>query len=378
MDNFALTNEEYSFLEKLISIDSTGSAPVESSEFSTLPYGLKPFTALKFFLDKASADGMRTGIIDNRVGWCEFGPEDADLIGIVCHLDVVPAGDGWTTSPFELTNKDGMLYGRGIVDDKGPAAASYIAMKRLMDSGFNPSKRIRLILGTDEERTCSCVETYAVKGEIPSFCITPDAEFPVIYAEKGIMNIKISSGKPSAVTASGGSAANMVPAFCTCTIAGVEYSAKGKTAHASKPDLGINAIFELIKSLNQSSVDYSSSPLLTFISHELVGVDSSEYTGCKIKDESGSVTANPSILSCDESGESLIIDIRCPVSYSMDAITTYMAMKAAAYGLSCEVTNQMDPLYKSKDLPEIAMLTDIWKKYMPSYSGFKPESPRTT
>lgn len=369
----ALTPEEYGFLEKLISIESTGSAPVEDISYGTLPYGAKPFEALKFFLDNAANSGMRTGIIDNRVGWCEFGPENADLIGIVCHLDVVPAGDGWTTDPFTLTNKDGVLYGRGIVDDKGPAAASYIAMKRLKDSGYEPKKRIRLILGTDEERTCSCVETYSVRGEIPSFAITPDGEFPVIYAEKGIMHIKISSDIPSKIVAKAGSAANMVPAQSSCVIGGKTYSAKGKPAHASKPDLGINAIFEMIRALDAESADYSSSPLLTFISKELVHSAPSEYTGCGITDESGNITANPAILKCDEEGESLIIDIRCPVSYSMDAVTSHLAMKAAPYELTCEVINQMAPLYKSKDLPEISVLTDIWKDNMASYSGFKAE-----
>ena len=204
MNNSSLSQEEFKFIKDLIAIESTGSTPVENPDNGTLPYGSKPFEALTFFLGVAAESGMRTGTIENRVGWCEFGPENADMIGIVCHLDVVPAGDGWATDPFELTLKDGILYGRGIVDDKGPAAASFIAMKRLMDSGYQPSKRIRLILGTDEERTCSCVETYAEKGEIPEFAITPDGEFPVIYAEKGILHIKISSSSASAVTAKAG------------------------------------------------------------------------------------------------------------------------------------------------------------------------------
>lgn len=373
MNNTTLTNEEYAFLEKLISIASTGSEPCEDPEYGMLPYGAKPFEALKFVLDDAAASGMRTGIIDNRVGWCEFGPSDADLIGIVCHLDVVPAGDGWTTSPFTLTLKDGVLYGRGIVDDKGPACASYIAMKRLLAAGFKPSKRIRLILGTDEERTCSCVETYAEKGEIPSFAITPDAEFPVIYAEKGILQVKVVSAAPSAITAQGGSAPNMVPASCTCTIAGKTYAAAGKTAHASKPSLGVNALFEMIKKLDSTDADYSASPILSFIGKELAYKDASYYTGCTVNDESGTVTANPSVLSCGENGESLVIDVRCPVSYSMDDIVSNIAGLAAPFGLSVEIINKMDPLYKSKDLPQIAMLTDIWKANMPSYDGYKPE-----
>ena len=373
MDNSLLSQEEFKFLSDLIAIESTGSSPVEDPVYDTLPYGSKPFKALRFFLEQAQATGMRTGIIENRVGWCEAGPEKAELIAIVCHLDVVPAGDGWNTDPFSLTLKDGILYGRGIVDDKGPAAASFMAIKRLMENGYSFTKRIRLILGTDEERTCSCVETYAAKGEIPSFAITPDAEFPVIYAEKGIMHIKISSDTPSSIEAAAGSAANMVPASASCRINGRSYNAKGKTAHASKPDLGVNAIFELIKTLDKEGADYQASSLFEYIAKEIAVKDSSEYTGCSITDESGKVTANPAILKCDDTGESLTIDIRCPVSFSMDSITSYMAMKAAEYGLSCEVTNQMESVYKTKDQSEIALLTEIWKQNMPSYSGYRPE-----
>ena len=120
-------------------------------------------------------------------------------------------------------------------------------------------------------------------------------------------------------------------------------------------------------------VDYSASPVLSFISKELAFNDASYYTGCSVTDESGSVTANPSVLNCNEDGESLVIDVRCPVSYSMSDIVSNLARLAAPFGLTVEVVNQMDPLYKPKDLPQIAVLTDIWKENMPSYSGYKPE-----
>nr|MCR4689437.1 Sapep family Mn(2+)-dependent dipeptidase [Saccharofermentans sp.] len=179
----ALSAYEMDFLTKLIAIQSVGSLPD-----GDMPYGKKPFEALQFFLGEASKEGFRTGIIDNKVGYCEIGPRDSkDLLGIVCHLDVVPVGTGWESDPFTLTVKeDGKVYARGIVDDKGPACSSYFAMRRLLKEGYALNSRVRLILGTDEERTCSCVECYAAKGEIPRFAITPDAEYPVIYAEKGI------------------------------------------------------------------------------------------------------------------------------------------------------------------------------------------------
>ena len=78
MDNSSLTKGEYVFLENLIGIESTGASEVKEPSLGTLPYGSAPLSALKFFLDDASEAGMRTGIIENRVGWCEFGPLDAD------------------------------------------------------------------------------------------------------------------------------------------------------------------------------------------------------------------------------------------------------------------------------------------------------------
>ena len=92
-----------------------------------------------------------------------------------------------------------------------------------------------------------------------------------------------------------------------------------------------------------------------------------------VTDESGNVTANPSVLNCSDSGESLVIDIRCPVTYQMSDIVAKLSATAESYGLTVEVLNQMDPLYKSKDLHQIALLTEIWKSNMPSYSGYKPE-----
>lgn len=371
--NTSLSKEEYSFLEQLIGIESTGSEAFCDPHYGMLPYGQKPFEALSFFLKDAEKAGMRTGIIENRVGWIEFGPAEADLIGIVCHLDVVPSGEGWNTPPFTLTLKDEVLYGRGIVDDKGPACAAYFAMRRLMEDGYRPSKRIRLILGTDEERTCSCVETYAETGDLPSFAITPDAEFPVIYAEKGILHVRVFTDSASSIKAEGGSAANMVPSSCSAVINGTEYTAKGVMAHASRPELGTNAFFKLIRKLNEENVDYSASPILSFIGNEIATCSSYEYTGCTIVDDSGSVTSNPSILNCDGTGESLVIDIRCPVTYKMSDITSHLSEIAAPYGLKVEVLSQMEPLNKSKDMLQVSMLTDIWKNNMSSYSGFKPE-----
>lgn len=361
-----LTVNEFEFLRKLISIDSTGGDPVPGK-----PYGEGPYEALTFFLDQAREAGMRTGVLDGRVGWCEIGPESSPkMFGIVCHLDVVPGGDGWESEPFELTFNGRYFKGRGIVDDKGPAAAAFFSMRRLLESDYELPCRVRLILGTDEERTCSCVEYYAEHGELPTFAITPDAEFPVIYAEKGILHVKI-SGPASAVSAEAGSAANMVPASAWVSFGNGKVTATGRTAHASRPELGVNAIFELCKKLSGDGFDFKKSPLLDFINKELIPCKEYEYTGCTVCDESGKVTANPSILKCNRDLESLVIDIRCPVTHKMEDITKHLDSIASKYGLNCKTTSSMASLFKDKNAPEIKILTDVWKDNMSKYSGFE-------
>ena len=156
-DKISLSVSQSEFLSKIIAIPSVGGLPEEGA-----PYGVEPRRVLQTFLDEAEEKGFRTGIEGERVGWAEFG-EGEDLIGIICHLDVVPVGDGWDSDPFTLTirtDETGQeaLYARGIVDDKGPACAAFFAMLELADKDKIPKDyRVRLILGTDEERGCSCI-----------------------------------------------------------------------------------------------------------------------------------------------------------------------------------------------------------------------------
>ena len=358
------------FLENLISIPSKGGTAMPGA-----PYGQMPRKALDFFLKEASKAGFTTGVVGDRAGFIEFG-NGQKLLGIVCHLDVVPEGDGWDSDPFMLTFKDDAdgipsMFGRGIIDDKGPAAASYFAMKELLDAGKIPDNcRVRLILGTDEERTCSCVEYYAQNSDIPDFAITPDAEFPAIYCEKGILHLKVSDNRNSGLQADGGSAPNMVPARAACTINGHDIVAQGKPAHASKPDLGINAIEKLTRALKAEGIDLVQYPILKFIDDFN---DLKKSVLDKYRDESGDLTSNIGILKADDSGSFVIIDLRVPYSVSLDEITEIIRKNASSYGLETEVESSMDSIYKDKKDPEIKNLTKIWETHMDKFTGFKEE-----
>ncbi len=364
-----LTTYQREFLSKLISIESVGGEPSEGA-----PYGKKPREALEFFLSEAERCGFKTGVTDDRAGWVEFGTGE-HLIGIICHLDVVPAGDGWTSDPFTLTfteDEDGnqIMAGRGIIDDKGPAAASYLAMKELLDEGKIPDKvRVRLILGTDEERSCSCVEYYAEHEEVPEFSITPDGMFPAIFCEKGLLEVKLTGAPCEGFTAEGGSAPNMVPAKAQCNVGNEEIVMTGKTAHASRPEQGINAISLLTDAVESFGYDASNYPVLKLVKE----FDAAAFTGCSITDESGALTSNIGMISADENGCSLVIDFRIPFTYSMQEAFDNLKAKALEYGFETESINFMEPIYKDKESSSIKKLTSIWEAHMDKFACFKEE-----
>ena len=361
-----LSDYEKEFLTKLISIKSVGGQAEPGA-----PYGKKPREALDYFLSEAEKSGFTIGTINDKAGWLEIG--SGKLFGIVCHLDVVPEGIGWEKDPFTLNIEDGIMTCRGIVDDKGPAAASFFALRRLKEEGLLPDCRIRLILGTDEERSCDCVEEYARNCEIPEFAITPDAEFPVIFAEKGILHIKIEGRDcDRALYAEAGSAANMVPAKAVIrNDKGLNIEADGIPAHASKPELGKNAIFEAVRMMPEADIERSL--LIKFLSSYLPEFDAEDFTGCNLEDLSGRITCNPAILKIENGQESLTIDIRYPATYPMEKITDYIGSNAVKYGLKLSVVNHMGPLIKDKEDQQVSVLTSIWNENMHLYDGFKEE-----
>ena len=363
-----LTSYQKDFLTKLISIKSVGGEPSEGA-----PYGKNPREALDFFLTEASKAGFKTGVTGDRAGWVEFG-KSGPLIGIICHIDVVPEGDGWSSDPFTLTFKEEdtglIMRGRGIIDDKGPAAASYFAMKELLDEGKEPSDfRIRLILGTDEERTCSCVEYYAEHDEVPEFSITPDAQFPAIYCEKAILQVKLTGAPCGNFTAEGGSAANMVAAKAKCNVGTDELLVTGKAAHASRPEQGVNAISLLMEAVESFGYDLNDYPVLKIVKD----FDAAAFTGCDITDESGALTSNIGTLKADENGCELVIDFRVPYSFDLDTAIANIKAKASEYGFGMEIVNAMNSIYKDKNSTSIHKLTSIWKNHMDKFTGFKEE-----
>lgn len=146
---------------------------------------------MDFALELAAKDGFITKEVGNVAGHAEFG-QGEELVAALGHVDVVPVGDDWSHDPFDPILKDGKVFARGSADDKGPAMAAYYAMKIIKELDLPLSRRVRMIYGSDEESGMSCVERYFETEEQPTMGFVPDAEFPIIHAEKGISELDIS------------------------------------------------------------------------------------------------------------------------------------------------------------------------------------------
>ena len=154
------------------------------------PFGPGPVAGLKHMLAYGERDGFTVKNVDNYAGHIEYGEGD-ETLGIFGHMDVVPAGDGWETDPYEPVIKDGKIYARGASDDKGPSMAAYYAMKIIKELGLPVSKKIRFVVGSDEESGWGDMDYYFQHEEAPDFGFSPDAEFPIINGEKGNVTIRL-------------------------------------------------------------------------------------------------------------------------------------------------------------------------------------------
>ena len=388
----------------LVSIKSVGGKEVKTGSGEVYPFGKGVQDAFEFMLGKAEELGFDTCSTDNYGGHIEWKGEDGEeTLGILAHLDVVPEGDGWQHEPYSADIADGCIWGRGTMDDKGPLLANFYAMKSLRDAGYVPSKNVRIILGLDEETNWYGMDHYFSKMPKPDFGYTPDADFPVLNGEKGILSCKLAAKlKRDTVKGlelrkmSGGTAVNMVPAFARAVVndpdprvydriremaenyemttghalgvrktgKSLEITAKGKASHGSMPDKGINAVSILIGFLGQ----------LNFVNEDLCGffdfynacigmTNDGSRLGIKMSDdESGALTMNPGLLDYDGQAVSVTCDVRYPVTKTSEEIYSLMMPMIDKYGLGVLKGEDRPPLYLPVDSPMIKAFMDCYQK----------------
>ncbi|MEM1483897.1 Sapep family Mn(2+)-dependent dipeptidase [Oscillospiraceae bacterium PP1C4] len=342
-------------LKGLLRIKSVNGDCGEVSEKALLGAGINE--AIEYMLALGKKFGFKTKNLDGCCGWIEMGQGD-QMVGILAHMDTVSVDEnGWVANPFDGTLIDGKLYGRGVIDDKGPAMVALYAMKTLADSGANLGKRVRLILGGDEEAgDWRCMTRYKQTEETPSCAFTPDAEYPTTFAEKGILHVRIfrhldSSIRPISLDC--GKMFNIVPAYAAATVDGVAYEATGVAAHAMEPHKGVNALLKLCDTLREKGIDH---PFVKMA--EIANLDGFHI---RFSDEpSGALTLNPSIAKVTDSMAELFCDIRVPVTVDVTKVVQAISDSVAPLGFTAENTHYSEPLYVEKDSPLVSTLQRVY------------------
>ena len=335
----AMQNDLLACLQENLRIPSVEDAPAEGA-----PYGTACRESLDHVLKAAAALGFRTENVDGHMGWCEYG-DGEEMIAVLGHLDVVPAGDGWSFDPWGGEIKDGRIFGRGTMDDKGPSIAALYALAALRDSGLPLKRRIRILFGCNEETGARDVKYYLAKGgEIPVMGFTPDAEYPVIHGEKGIINVTYGrsytqTGELKLVSINGGTAPNVTPAAASAVLTcdekmaeqltalsfpkvtitrvsgGVQVEAEGVSAHGSTPWQGENAIGRLVMALDAMPFEGEVKTWIHFLATRLGMETNGKSAGIYLHDEaSGDLSLNWGTLQADENILSMIINYRYPVT----------------------------------------------------------------
>ncbi|NLZ51676.1 MAG: dipeptidase PepV [Thermoanaerobacteraceae bacterium] len=336
---------------EIIKIKSVKDTPLQG-----MPFGEGPAKALNYALNLAKGFGLETKNLDNYAGWAQWGEGD-EMIGILVHLDVVPEGSGWTFPPYGGQIHDGKIYGRGAIDDKGPAMAALFALKSLKDAGTKFSRRVRVIFGTDEESGSECMEYYLKHDEAPTMGFSPDANYPIINGEKGMLTFSFTTlfdgekGNHGTTLLSfkGGHRSNMVPDYAEAHIIGnideindlvnsaentipgnfkveqkngeIVIKSYGISAHASTPERGKNACMLLAKLLANVKLTKPHSDFIEFLNNRIGLGTTGRGLGIDFKDDiSGELTFNVGILECDENKATVTVNIRYPIKYKGEQI----------------------------------------------------------
>ncbi len=323
------------------------------------PLGEGVHRAISYVLELGKKMGFPVAAdIDGYCGYLEIGHGD-EMIGLLTHVDTVPAGDGWTYNPFDATVHEERLYGRGTSDDKGPTIMCLYAMKAIVDSGIFLNKRIRLIFGGDEESGMwTCMQRYKKTEEIPSIAFSPDASYPVLNAEKGIVRISIEgtfTGGTLPLELDSGLKSNVVPAEARAVIGGKTYHAEGKAAHAMAPETGENALIKLCAHLEDDGFSHPFFSLVKIANREGFGIDLCD-------EPSGMLTITPSIASVHLNTGKLVCDIRYPVTVTRNDVLKRIESRVAELGFHVNFISENPPLFVDRKSDFINVLQKAYRE----------------
>lgn len=377
-------------VRQLVEIPSVKGKPEQGA-----PFGAEPRRALDKMLEICSEHGIVTGCHDDVMGTAEYVPSGNVGLGILCHLDVVPAEPlNWSFPPFKLTRRDGKLFGRGVIDDKGPCAAALYALYCVKELGIPLKKGVRLLFGTDEENGSEDLEIYRRTHELPEMVFTPDGSFPVINIEKGMIRADIlGEYKPGLVQSfEGGSIPNAVPDKATAVLRGASYDevraairanrteaeitaateengdivlhSSGRSAHASTPQAGINAVTALIALINRLPVSAEESEMFRSLERTFpFGETDGKSASLKAEDKkSGALTLTFSKFSMQGGKITGCVDIRYPVSSNLADIVEKLSAALEGCGLHYGRNIEEQPHCVPEDSEFVQKLLNVYSE----------------
>ncbi|MDR2465418.1 MAG: M20 family metallopeptidase [Streptococcaceae bacterium] len=379
----SIFNEALLALQELIKVPSVLD---ESDSGVGHPFGKNVVLALEKALEICENIGFRTfKDPEGYYGYAEIG-EGVELFGLLCHMDVVPAGDltKWNSAPFDPIVKDNLLIGRGSLDDKGPSIAALFAVKALIDAGITFKGRLRFIFGTDEENLWRCMEKYNEKEESITLGFVPDAAFPLTYAEKGLLQVYLTGAGSKELSVNAGSALNVVPDLASydgdrlnevkeiLDAKGFSYNESeqgitvlGKSIHAKDAPDGVNAITRLAMALsevfNHPSLDF----LGKLVQENATGEN---VVGKTIDEASGELTMNFASLSITPVETKIGVDMRLPVTFEKADIAKKLKEKAKSYGLSYHEHDFLDSLYVPIESELVQTLLAVYRDHTGDHS----------
>ena len=355
--------------------------------------------AINFMLKRANDFGLTGEQVTDESMHIQLGSK-GKLCGILSHLDVVPAGNNWSVLPYSLTEKDGRLYGRGIADDKGAALVTLYCLRALKEDGIDGVNALRAIYGTSEECGMEDIDGYFEKMPVPDLSFTPDSDYGICYAEKGILQIEVSTKGNLATVLSqlhSGKAINAVPDIAyalldssnydeqnllelskktegnfefNSTIDGLMVISRGKAAHACEPHKGFNAASALVELLAKAYTSTEIGTICDFIDialgNETDGCSLGLKTHCSI---SGDLTVNLGYIHIEGNEARAAFDIRYPVSITGGSVYRQFRYAAKHNKLDVKVLNHEKPLYIEKDSELVKLLSGAYK----AVTGEDPE-----
>ena len=393
VDAYIAENQDkiISALQDLLKIPSVKTAPEKNA-----PFGKGVRDALDHTLNLARELGFETIDMDGYIGCVDYGfqgNEDKELLAIMCHLDVVPEGIGWDHPPFAAEIADGKLFARGALDDKGPTISALYALAAIKAAGLRLKRRVRILLGCDEESGWGCMDHYSEHGETPHMAFSPDADYPLVNSEKGILHASFKREFKSNISLESGSRPNVIPNDARITLKAADFELEdivkaassveeagfptdysleddeititvtGLGGHAASPEMGKNALLAALTVLSALPLEGDDREVVETLHNALMQDLHAEHLGLDVNDESGRTTINPGVMRWDKDGiHEFSVDMRCPRTLNLEDTLEKLKTAFSKAGLTHTGGELKDGHFVPRESELVSKLLSVYEK----------------